>query len=228
MANMFSGNAEKKVPGDLKSCYRTDPVAENLWIWSERLERWGMWLCVVLFIVGIVTVIHNASEASKLIKELGLDSDELKAEAAKLGIEIKSVGEVVFDSSLNWAIYCFLEFCAYHILALLVGSLASIVQHTRITANIALYKAAKAEGFTEESNTSSNENSDNTSEMLAEGFTEESNTSSNENSDNTSEMLNETKENENEEKRIHDDVVLTVIVVVIMLIGMCILYFLNK
>lgn len=154
---MFSGNAEKKVPQDLKSCYKTDPVAANLWTWSERLERWGMWLCIGLFIVGIIIVIHNAFEASKLIKELGLDSDELKTEAAKLGIEIKSVGEVVLDTSLNWAIYCFLEFCAYHILALLVGSLASIVQHTKITADVALYNAAKAENVADDSGKSEKE-----------------------------------------------------------------------
>ncbi len=35
-------------------------------------------------------------------------------------------------------------------MALLVGSLATIVQHTRITANIELYKAAKKEGITDD------------------------------------------------------------------------------
>lgn len=141
MANMFSGNSEKKIQRDLKSCYATDPMTQNLWSWCERLEKWGLRICIILFFIGIVTVISEASETAKLLEKLDIEPSEIQTAMAEYGIEIKPVSQVVIEKSLLWAFYCFLEFCSYHILALLIGSLASIVQHTKITANVALYRA---------------------------------------------------------------------------------------
>ena len=130
MANMFSGNVEKKIPKNLKDCYKTDNVTKNLWIWSERLEKWGFRLCLFLGITGIISIINDG---------------------VKLSLESKTVFEVVINGIIRWFFYCFLEYCSYHILALLAGSLASIVQHTKITANIALYNSAKEEEISDES-----------------------------------------------------------------------------
>ena len=47
--------------------------------------------------------------------------------------------EIFIPLLLETALYAFLEYCAYHILALLIGALASIVQNTKISANVALY-----------------------------------------------------------------------------------------
>ena len=44
MANMFSGNQEKKIPRNLKDCCQMDSITQNLWIWCERLEKLGSFL----------------------------------------------------------------------------------------------------------------------------------------------------------------------------------------
>ena len=148
MANMFSGNTKKRIPKSLKECYQTDNVTNNLWLWCERLEKWGLRICIFLAAIGIVTIIYNTIETVKFLDELGIDYFEITTGAAKLGI--KSVPEVLLENLFLWSLYCFLEYCAYHALALLIGSLASIVQHTKITSDIALYTAAKAEGVTDD------------------------------------------------------------------------------
>lgn len=149
MANMFSGNQVKKIPKNFKECYKTDNVTQNLWLWCERLEKWGFRIFIALLIIGITTIIKEGVEAAQLLNELYIDMDEIRTATAEYGIEIKSVYEVVIENIFLWSLYSFLEYCAYHILALLVGSLANIVQHTKITANIALYNSAKAEGVCE-------------------------------------------------------------------------------
>ena len=150
MANMFSGNQEKKIPRNFKDCYKTDSITQNLWLWCERLEKWGFRLCLIMGVIGIVSIISNGIEMAKLIEELNIDVEEIRTVAAELGVEVKPVFEVVIEGIFDWSFYCFLEYCSYHILALLVGSLATIVQHTKITANISLYNSAKAEGVSDD------------------------------------------------------------------------------
>ena len=89
--------------------------------------------------------------AHQLIEEIGAETvEEIREASAELGIEIPTVFEALVNNIFSWTLYSFLEYCAYHILALLVGSLATIVQHTKITANITLYNSAKTEGVTDD------------------------------------------------------------------------------
>ena len=69
MANMFSGNQEKKIPRNFKECYKTDCVTQNLWLWCERLEKWGKILFWVLIIV-LVTLLLSAFEKTSLFTNL--------------------------------------------------------------------------------------------------------------------------------------------------------------
>ena len=135
MANMFSGNTTKTVPKTFDECIRIDAVSENLWTWTERLETWGKILFVLIIIIGIIATIATGVETSKYLEQV--DRFELALE----GITVPSVFEVVITSLFEWALYAFLEYLAYHILATLLGALASITQNTIITANIALFKA---------------------------------------------------------------------------------------
>ncbi|MBR5223524.1 MAG: hypothetical protein IKV81_05120 [Clostridia bacterium] len=151
MANMFSGNQEKKIPKDFKDCYKTDSITKNLWLWCERLEKWGKILFWILIVIGVIDTIMAGINAHQLIEEIGAETvEEIREASAELGIEIPTVFEALVNNLLSWTLYSFLEYCAYHILALLIGSLASIVQHTKITANISLYNSAKAEGVRED------------------------------------------------------------------------------
>ena len=144
MENMFSGNQEKKIPKSFKDCYKTDGITKNLWLWCERLEKWGFILFWILIVIGIVDTIIAGINAHQLIEQIGAETvEEIREASAEMGIEIPTVFEALVNNLLSWTLYSFLEYCAYHILALLVGSLATIVQHTKITANIALYNSAK-------------------------------------------------------------------------------------
>lgn len=150
MANMFSGNQEKRIPKSFKECYQTDDLTKNLWLWCERVETWGFVICIILGIIGIISIISNGVEMSRLIDEFDIDPSKINALSAELGMEIKSVFEVVVDGILEWCFYCFLEYCTYHIIALLIGSLATIVQHTKITANINLLRYAEENNIIED------------------------------------------------------------------------------
>lgn len=151
MVNMFSGNQEKKIPKSFKDCYKTDDITKNLWLWCERLEKWGLILFWILIIIGVIDTIMAGINAHQLIEEIGVETaEEIREVSAEMGIEIPTVFEALVNNLFSWTLYSFLEYCAYHILALLIGSLATIVQHTKITANITLYNSAKTEGVTDD------------------------------------------------------------------------------
>lgn len=123
MSNMFSGKKDKKIPQTLSECTRADDTVSNLHIWSERLENWGQVLFVILIIVGIISTISATIEMADVDEDL--------------------VFSTLIGSAASWSLYAFIEYCAYHVLALLISALASITQHTIITANVALFEATK-------------------------------------------------------------------------------------
>ena len=140
MENMFSGNTEKKIPKNLKDCYMTDKVSHNLWIWCERLEKLGEILFWFLLIGGLLLSITSSIIEKEVIVEEASYLHEAKTELRKT-----FDFELFIPLLLDTALYAFLEYCAYHIIALLIGALASIVQHTKITADVALYNSTKSE-----------------------------------------------------------------------------------
>jgi len=154
MANMFSGNQEKKIPKSFKDCYKTDGITQNLWLWCERLEKWGKILFWVLIVGGLILSISTSIVEKEVVVEEATYWSEAETELRKT-----FDFEIFIPLLLETALYAFLEYCAYHILALLVGSLATIVQHTKITANITLYNSAKAEGFVDDNAEMENGNS---------------------------------------------------------------------
>lgn len=136
-------SSEKKVPKSLKECYATDNVSSNLWSWSYRLEIWGGRVLVILIIVGIISTIGEAIQLADIDEDLAFLS--------------------VVTSLITWGLYAFLEYCAYHVLSLVIASLATIVQNTRITANVALYNVAKEEGTLNEETAKSTSSANNQS-----------------------------------------------------------------
>ena len=128
MSNMFSGKVSKKVPQTLSECVKPDPTASNLHIWAERLESWGKTLFILLIIIGAITSVV-----------LGV----VAADAAHYSDEILAFLSAFFASALAWALIAFVEYLTYHVFALLTSALASIVQNTIISANVALLTASQ-------------------------------------------------------------------------------------
>ncbi len=123
MANMFSGKSDKQIPKTLNECIRTDSTVSNLHAWAERLERWGETLFVILIVVGVIATIIEA--------------------AALVDVNEDMIFPTIVTSIITWGLYAFIEYCAYHVIALLISALASITQHTMISANIALLESSK-------------------------------------------------------------------------------------
>ena len=128
-------NSDKRIPRSLKECYETDRVTSILLGWSAWLRKWGIRMLIILIVFGIISTISDGIEIS--------DIDE------------SMVVFTVITSAITWLWYAVIEYCAYNALALLIDALATIVQNTKITANIALYNAAKDEGVLDEENTAS-------------------------------------------------------------------------
>lgn len=142
MANMFSGYIKKEIPKNMDDCIKPDSVSTNLWVWCERLEKWGKILFWILFIGGLIFSISSSIvEKEVVVREATYWSD------AKTEVRTTFDFELFIPLLLDTALYAFLEYCAYHIIALLIGALASIVQNTKITADIALYNTAKNESL---------------------------------------------------------------------------------
>lgn len=125
MTTMFSGNQQKSVPKSFEECYKKDNVSTNLWQWGERIEKLGRIFFFILIIAGpVISAVIGAYD-----EEYGeFDWDDFNFGA-------------YFLTLLSYALYAFIEYCVYHVLALLFCSLASIVQNNNITANIALYNS---------------------------------------------------------------------------------------
>ena len=122
MANMFSGKSDKLIPKTLAECTQRDATVTNLHIWAERLESWGQILFVILIIIGIISTITDTVTMADIDEDMAFMT--------------------CITSAITWGIYAFIEYCAYHVLALLISALASITQNTIISANVALYEAS--------------------------------------------------------------------------------------
>lgn len=138
MANMFSGKSNKQVPKDLKECLRSDSTVTNLHNWAERLENWGQILFVIIVIVGVITTIISTVEMADVNEDLMFTT--------------------FLSSAITWALYAFIEYCAYHVLALLISALATITQNVIISANVALFESGQTHGIPEEEPSAANPN----------------------------------------------------------------------
>ena len=140
MANMFSEEKKRSIPTSFHECVEKGKVDENLWVWAERLEKYGKFLFWTLIVFGVVISFASSIAVEPVQSAYGFYEDRSTFEFA-----------VFIGSIIKWGLYAFLEYCAYHILALLVGSLASIVENTRISARIAMLKAVP-DNYVPESN----------------------------------------------------------------------------
>ena len=115
MKNMFSNLDEVKVPKSFKECYRKDCLTENLWTWSKSLETVGIILACIMGGLTFITglLLIGTTDGGSLILSL-----------------------------IGAPIIALLQYASFHVWALSIGSKASIVQYTKISANISMYKTS--------------------------------------------------------------------------------------
>lgn len=124
--------SEKEIPKTLYECRLTDNVSNVLWNWSINLESWSIIILIILSIIGIITSIVSGAKMSDYNDDLARTT--------------------TITSIITWALYAFIGYFSFKALSLLIAALSKIVESTCVTANVALYTAAKAEkASTEES-----------------------------------------------------------------------------
>ena len=129
MTSLFATKDRMPIPKNLNECRMTDGVSRELWILAELVEKWGKVILTLTILSGLIVSILLASVISSFSGNF-MDNSDL-------------IGVLVFVVSLVYhAILAFIEYLAYHLISLSVCANASIVQNTRITANMALYNAA--------------------------------------------------------------------------------------
>lgn len=134
--SMFSQIQSEPTCTTVDECVQNDKLSNNLWTWAHRLETLGMVLFVFLLAYGIY-----AAKQAAMVEEI-------------VGFYYTRV-ETKFDSALflveliNWALYAFIEYCSYHVVALLIGALAGIYQSSKAAARLQEYHIRKAEGTLE-------------------------------------------------------------------------------
>ena len=134
MANMFSGKTSKQIPATLNECTREDATVNNLHIWATRLETLGKILFWILIVVGVAFALVESIQTIEVVKGTYYQYTETKTTFNF---------ELFLTSIAQTALYAFIEYCSFHVLALLISALATITQNTIISANVALYQAAK-------------------------------------------------------------------------------------
>ena len=134
MANMFSGNTEKRIPKSFEECYEIDSVSHDLWNWCEKVEKYGKIVYWILSVLAFLCAFYIAD--------------------SEYGFDIKVF---IFIGVIAGAIISFIYFL-FHLVAIIIGSLASIVQHTKITADVSLYTYAKKNNIDIPTSVDENEN----------------------------------------------------------------------
>lgn len=127
-------------PKSVQDCFRPDNLSQTLWGWAQNIENGGRVVFLILIICGLFVVITTGTNTY----------DELEYADNGMFLTFLAVLVVV----LQWGLYSFVEYCAYHALSLLMGALASIVQSNRITSDLVAYNAGliqKSMGIGEQS-----------------------------------------------------------------------------
>lgn len=131
--SMFSQIQSEPTCTTVDECVQKDKLSNNLWIWAHRLETLGMVLFVFLLGYGIYAAAQGAMV-------------EVVEGAYYPRVETKFDFLIFLVGLINWILYAFIEYCLYHVVALLIGALAGIYQNTKVAARLQEYHIRKAEG----------------------------------------------------------------------------------
>lgn len=128
--SMFSQIKNEPTCTTVDECVQSDRLSNDLWTWAHRLEKLGMALFVLLLVYGIYAAAQGA----------------MVEEVHSWGVETEFDFMAFLVGLIDWAFYAFIEYCLYHVVALLIGALAGIYQNTKAAARLQEYQTRKGEG----------------------------------------------------------------------------------
>lgn len=119
---IFQESMNEPPPQSVEDCTAKDKLTTELWNWANNLEKYGTAVLLLLILGGLISGFFDAKEAA------GLTDDDFSAAVFVAAIVKTSVAAIM-------------TYLAFHSIALLVGSLARIVQSSRTTARLAEWHA---------------------------------------------------------------------------------------
>ena len=120
----------REMPTSVGDCFKPDTLSKMLWKWAQNIANWGWIIFFFLIVCGLFVTMATGISTY----------DELEYTSNGESLTILATLAV----ALQWGIYSFVEYCAYHVLLLWLGALASTVQSNRIVADLALYNAGRS------------------------------------------------------------------------------------
>ena len=122
MMYLFGRKDQMPIPHKLDECCEADNTTKELLRIANLVETWGGFILVGILILGVVFSIITGY----IVSDISYDVSPFAG---------------FVPSFVIWLIAAVIEFVTYHLLALAIRALASLVQSTRVTANVALYNA---------------------------------------------------------------------------------------
>ncbi len=132
--NIVTESKKQEKISSINDCLKPDSITDNLWVWAERLEKLGKILFWIIIISGFVIALSTSIVTTEVVKGTYYQYTDTET-SFSFGVFLTSV--------VQTALYAFIEYCAYHVLALLIGALANITQNTKTTAKLTEYVARK-------------------------------------------------------------------------------------
>lgn len=132
---MFDDCAVEDAPTSIEDCTNQDKVTVNLWKWASKLETFGKILLFIIIFGGIL--LSFASSTKSVYHEASYVTEAYYSDDFSPAL--------FFTNLFTYLIYAFVEYCVYHVLALLIASLARIVQSNRTMARLAELQARNNE-----------------------------------------------------------------------------------
>ena len=145
MKTVFTESKRRTIPKRFEECVREDAVSSRLWSWCNILEFLATVLPIVFVAIDIIGKFGSMM--------YGVSASSANSEAISLVTSyalIRALIDVLLKAFLIW-LSCYLS-------ALLIGALASIVQSTRISSDLALYEISSANNAGDRKSASGTEN----------------------------------------------------------------------
>lgn len=130
MKTVFTASKRRTIPKRFEECVREDAVSSRLWSWCNILE-------LLAYILPLIFVIVSAIAFAYVNAKYGIGANvEYSKTIFAFNYEISALIRITWRAFLIWLLF--------HLSALLIGALASIVQSTRISSDLALYEISSA------------------------------------------------------------------------------------
>ena len=138
----------RKTPDSISTCMKPDSLSQELWKWAKKIDDWGHLVYRLILICGAIVTIGIAFNFEFALSIVNPVLAILNSAFGLYGEDEQTILTItaVIASIFVWGLSAFLEYCVYHVIALLTAALASIVQSNKITSDLALYHANVSAG----------------------------------------------------------------------------------